>query len=187
METISHLDYQCFHWLQSTFSNTLFDALLPFWREKLFWSPLYIFGISYLLINYQKKGFGVLFFILLAVSCSDIICSSIIKPLIARPRPCHELNQAVNLLVECGNGFSFPSAHAANHFALATIVANVFFSKRRFMKYILYIWAGSIAFAQVYVGVHYPIDVICGTLLGITVGILFAKWYQIFAAKANQS
>ncbi len=89
-----------------------------------------------------------------------------------RLRPCKVLEPSkdMHLLVPCGNGFSFPSSHATNHFAIATFLLLILGKIFRWIKIPLILWAGSISFAQVYVGVHYPLDVATGALLGVLVG-----------------
>ena len=182
-----HLDYTAFLWLQQHTANPLFDAVLPLWRERFFWLPLYLFVASYLLLNFSRRGALALLFLVAAASVSDVVCSTVIKPLVGRDRPCNvqradTANAATRagvatsrrLLVECGGGKSFPSSHAANHFAVAVLAAGILRLRRRWAL-LLYLWAGSIAFAQVYVGVHYPLDVVAGAALGVTVGWLF-RW-----------
>lgn len=83
--------------------------------------------------------------------------------------------------VPCSNGFSFTSSHATNHFALGTFFFLLFsFTAYRFL---FLVWAGVISFAQVYVGVHYPVDVICGALLGILIGFISFKFLQFLNSK----
>ncbi len=99
-----------------------------------------------------------------------------------RPRPCQNeaLKEEVRLLVPCGSGYSFTSNHATNHFALAVFFAGtlgVFFKRWRWL---LFLWAALVAYAQVYVGVHYPLDVAAGALLGMTIGSLVVLiWKRI--------
>jgi undecaprenyl-diphosphatase len=78
----------------------------------------------------------------------------------------------VNNIVGCGKGFSFISAHATNHFAIAVFFSVLFYNQYKWIVYIAILWAGLIAFSQVYVGVHYPFDVICGALLGSILGYI---------------
>ena len=89
----------------------------------------------------------------------------------------------VKLLVPCGSGYSFPSSHATNHFAAAVFIIFTFVEKRRWLKWSLLAWATSIAFGQVYVGVHYPLDVICGGILGSGIGWLGAFLFEKYLKK----
>jgi len=83
----------------------------------------------------------------------------------------------VRLLVHCGRAYSFTSSHAANHFAIAVFISLTLGLLYSWIKWPLLLWAGSIAYGQVYVGVHYPLDVIVGSLVGIIIGYLVAKLY----------
>jgi undecaprenyl-diphosphatase len=180
---LQEYDIALFSWLQAHTACDFLDALLPFWREKLFWIPLYLFGIMFFLLNYQRKGLLVVLFLGATVGVSDFTSASIIKPLVQRPRPCKYDIDAFphRLLVTCGNGYSFPSSHAANHFAVAMFLSGILYRRRKTLKVVLFLWASSIAFAQCYVGVHFPLDLIFGGLLGTVIGYLMLRWYRSLA------
>ena len=97
-------------------------------------------------------------------------------------RPCNDIifQDTVELRVDCGGGYSFTSSHATNHFALAMFIIFTLGKKNRWIRWGLILWAGSIAYAQVYVGVHYPLDVFIGSLLGILIGTFVASFYGSF-------
>lgn len=109
----------------------------------------------------------------LSIFGSDTISSKLIKYEVKRLRPCQEvkLEPAAITRVDCGSGFSFTSSHAANHFCLAAFIVALFGFHMKAWKYLWWVWAGLISLAQVYVGVHYPLDVIAGALLGCTIGV----------------
>ena len=108
---------------------------------------------------------------------SDYMSSEIVKKTVERIRPCNDVDfkNFVRLLVPCGSGFSFTSSHATNHFCLATLFSFflnplVLTKKRKiFLIVICFFWAFLIGFAQVYVGVHYPTDIVAGAGLGILI------------------
>ena len=111
------------------------------------------------------------------IICSDLISSHMIKDLVDRPRPCRDPFMAANIRLlarYCGGNGSFTSSHAVNHFAFATYVFVTLKSFSPWFK-LLFIWAGLIAYSQVYVGVHYPSDVLVGALLGSLFGWLCAR------------
>ena len=85
----------------------------------------------------------------------------------------------MELRVHCGGGYSFTSSHATNHFALATFLVIILGPFFKWIRIPIFLWAASIAFGQVYVGVHYPLDVLAGSIVGILLGILMTKFYQM--------
>jgi len=171
MTELLHFEETLFHLVNSGCQNPFFDWLMPLLRDKFFWVPVYLFIASFLLINFRKQGLVIILALALTIGLSDSVNSQLLKKNVQRLRPCQVLKPAkdMHLLVPCGSGFSFPSTHAANHFAIAiflTLVLGKFF---RWIKIPLVLWASSVAFAQVYVGVHYPIDVLMGGLFGAMV------------------
>ncbi len=174
------LDEMLFRWINIDGHNVFMDYLLPFVRNKYFWGPLYIFALSFILINFPKRGLLFLLSFAICISLADTISSRVLKKNVKRLRPCkqEEFKSEVKLLVHCGSGYSFPSSHAANHFAAAFFF--IFTLGKSYRKIILplLVWAGLISFAQVYVGVHFPVDVICGGLLGFFLG-KFVAWLYI--------
>lgn len=116
----------------------------------------------------------VLIMLILTVTLSDQISSSLIKPFFEKLRPCQttELAERIRILVDCGVGYSFVSSHAANHFAMAVFLTMLYFKKKKWIMPSAVLWAFSISYAQVYVGVHYPSDIIGGMLIGCLLGYL---------------
>lgn len=154
--------------INNGWANPWLDLLLPPARNMYLWAPLYLFFIAWFSLNFGKKGWLVVGLVLLTFALTDVTSSHIIKPYIGRIRPCNdtELQQYVRLLVGCGGGKSFTSSHAANHFGFAVFVGLVARPYYRWLLGGLVCWAGTIALAQVYVGVHYPLDVVGGSLIG---------------------
>ena len=116
--------------------------------------------------KYRKVGFA----ILCALALEVTLCNIILKPLIARIRPC-DINTAVQLLINRPTDFSFPSGHTASSFAA---VSALYFSRQRLWRPAL-ILAILISFSRLYLYVHYPTDVLAGIMLGIIVGFLGCK------------
>jgi undecaprenyl-diphosphatase len=158
-------------------SNTVFDFYLPVLRNKLFWIPVYVFIISFLFFRYKKAAWLLLLFLILTLGAADIISSHLIKKNVERIRPCNVEQLHTIPRVSCGSGYSFTSSHAANHFALSVfLILSV--ARRRSVKGILFFWAFIVSFSQVYVGVHYPLDVIMGALLGTFIAFVFYYLYK---------
>ncbi|MCB9308948.1 MAG: phosphatase PAP2 family protein [Lewinellaceae bacterium] len=175
-------DYFLFQIINTRWSNPLMDALFPIWRNPYFWLPLYVFILAFFVFNYGKKAYWILLFTLLTVMTSDSFNSQLVKKSIQRLRPCNNEFVEVISRVQCGSGFSFASTHAANHFALAAFWSMTFGQVMPSIRRWLWLWAASIAFAQVYVGVHFPSDVFVGALMGFIIGYLYAlvfnKYYS---------
>ena len=176
--------------LNSQWTNPLFDSLLPYWRTAEFWAPLYLFLLIFTVVNYKSKGaWWALLFLCTFVAC-DLTGTHAFKKVFERVRPCNDpdfYTQVRLLLDHCGSGFSFVSNHAANHFGMGVFS---FITLRHVIGKWAWLgpaWAFSVAYAQVYVGVHYPLDVMAGaalgTVFGISIGTLFNKRYgfAIFA------
>ena len=152
------------------------DQIVPWWREKETWIFLYVLLIAWLIFKNKWKGLATAALGGCCVGLADYTSAGIIKPLAGRLRPCNtpELSEYLDLLTGCGPGLSFPSAHAANHFALATFLAFTCFRAKPIPKWLFWVWAASIALGQVYVGRHYFSDIIAGGLLGFAIGWLVA-------------
>lgn len=167
--------------INTVFTHPILDTVLPLWRDSELWVPLYFFLIIFAIMNFGKQGWTWILFAIINVTLTDQASSSLIKKWVARIRPCNEeaLVGKMRLLLEhCSGGFSFTSSHATNHFGFAVFV---FLTTRHFMgkwsRWLL-LWAATISYSQVYVGVHYPVDVLAGALLGTGIGALTARYYN---------
>lgn len=183
-QKLDEFDKWLFIKLNSKLANPFFDAVLPFLRESFFWAPFYIFILAFILINYSKKGawWGLAF--ILTVSVTDMLGTYVFKQNFQRLRPCQDpvfLDHVRLVIKQCAGGYSFLSNHAANHFGLATFMVLTFKSVLGQWIYLLYLWALLISFAQIYVGVHYPLDIAGGSILGILVGSLSAWMFHKYA------
>lgn len=191
-QTLIKWDQALFEKINGDWTNPLFDAVMPFLRTSYNWAPLYLFLVVLVLHNFGTKGLWWVLLFLVTVSLTDMTGTYVFKHNIERLRPCRDaaFAEQVRLLVNhCSGGYSFISNHAANHFGMAVFF---FISLRHIIgkwAWIGIFWAASIAYAQVYVGVHYPLDVLAGALLGLifgtTTGYLFNKQFG-FAIFANQ-
>lgn len=172
---IQHIDEQVFILINTTWGNALFDTILPPIRDKLFWIPLYVIVAGILVYRFRVQGLWMVILIVANFAASDQLSSSVIKPAVGRLRPCNEpaFQQQVNLRIDaCGAGKSFTSSHATNTFAFAVMLTLLFKKRLKWITPVALIWAGSISYAQVYVGVHYPLDIVAGALLGTLISII---------------
>jgi membrane-associated phospholipid phosphatase len=158
-----------------------FDFLMPVMRNSKTWLPLYLIIVFFAIYKFKLKGLWWVVFAACAVLLCNYISSDLIKENIWRTRPCN--NPELNIYIRKIVGYwpqssSFTSSHATNHFGMA---AYIFFTGRHLFRrwlYLFFIWATVIIYAQVYVGVHYPTDVLAGGLLGTAIGYAIARLYN---------
>jgi len=179
-------DITLFEWINNDLSSAVLDFVLPWMREPMFWLPLYAFIIAFEFFNYGIKAYWFVLFLILTVGSADMISSRPIKKTIKRLRPCNTEYVQVVERVRCGSGFSFTSTHATNHFAVATFLIMTLGQSFRNIKLWLWSWASIIAFSQVYVGVHFPLDVIAGGILGIIIGRIWAMLFDRYYGQVLQ-
>ncbi|MEL7159357.1 MAG: phosphatase PAP2 family protein [Bacteroidota bacterium] len=157
------------------------DAVLPVYREKTTCIPLYLLLIFLLWREYGwRKTLWLLVCIAGVLAVADQLAASVLKPWVGRLRPC-AVDDNVRILVGCGGKYGFPSNHATNHFALAQVLSLTWLQgKARGWRLGLFLWAGSIALAQVYVGKHYPGDILAGAVLGC-----FLAWLGVLVYRRS--
>ncbi|MGS0748347.1 phosphatase PAP2 family protein [Halpernia sp. GG3] len=150
----------------------------PFWilmSDKFVWIPLYIIFLYLLYKNYKLRNFiFILVFIGIGITISDQL-ANIFKNDVLRLRPCHTpYLQAKMRLVTCGGQYGFYSSHASNMFFLATFLSSLLGKKYKFFTISIFIWAIVISYSRIYLGVHFPFDVLYGNLIGFLLGGLFS-------------
>lgn len=186
IEGLIAIDQELFIWLNGWHHPAL-DQLMIFFSAKLVWIPLYLWLAYYLFRTFKRLGIIYLLTVLLAVAVSDQLTSSLMKPGFERLRPCHDptLADAIRIVDGCGGRYGFASGHAANSFMLAVFFASVFRLRPHF-KWLL-AWAAIVAYSRVYLGVHFPGDILVGGLLGSLIGYGFARAASYVAARAGSA
>ena len=162
-------------------SNPFFDSIMPYLRSSFYWAPVYLFLFVFVIMNFKGRGLWWIVIFLCTVSLCDMTSSQLVKELFQRLRPCQDPDffQYVRLLVDnCSKTYSFTSSHASNHFGMGIFI---FLTLRPVIKkwtWIAIAWAAIICYAQVYVGVHYPSDVLGGAVIGLVFGSLLGIFFN---------
>lgn len=184
LQELLQLDKDFFLYLNGL-GSPQWDNFFLFLSHKLSAIPLYLF---LLIVTFKKFGLKrtlvLLVSIVLLITVTDQL-SNFFKYGVARLRPCHdpEIAPLMRLVKSyCGGQFGYFSAHAANVFAIAVFFGSVLKSSIKYIGVCLVIWAALVAYSRVYIGVHFPLDIITGAVLGSLFGWLFVKLF-IFALR----
>ncbi|MCX6139056.1 MAG: phosphatase PAP2 family protein [Ignavibacteriales bacterium] len=178
MSFFQELDTALFFFVNHSLGNPLFDVIMPALTDLNKFRAvqvLLILGMGIAMIRGKRRARVVCLMLIVTIVCSDQLSSFAIKPIFSRLRPCWTLAD-VRTFVGCGSGYSFPSSHAVNNFAAATVFAFYY----RTYAAAFYLFAALIAFTRIYVGVHYPSDVLGGAVIGTCVAsFIIALWSVI--------
>ena len=167
LETLNNWDTQLFLFINGIHSP-FWDSLMFWISGKLSWIPLYILIIGYLIYTFRWKSLWILAGAAVLATMSDQVSVQLFKETFLRLRPCHQTHIAgiVHLVNDyCGGQYGFVSSHAANTAAIAFYTA--LWIRNRWYWTGISIWAAVISYSRVYLGVHFPGDVLCGAILGI--------------------
>ena len=178
LEQLIQLDIAVLEWVHNSLHNGVLDPIMPLMRNMFFWFPLYLFLLVFVLLNFRSRGWVWILLFLFTIGVCDNVSSKAIKYSVKRLRPCHTegVQENLDMLIPCGGLYSFTSSHATNHFGMAVFIILTLGKMFRRIRWPFFLWACLVSFAQVYVGVHYPLDIIGGAILGSTIGGLIA-WY----------
>ena len=176
IDVIINVDKKIFTFFNSSIANPVFDIFFPIITNQDIWIIPILLGIIILSIKGGTKGRIASIVLIIGVILADYSSAQIIKPCFQRLRPSHDILDQIRLLVPKGGRYGFVSSHAANMYVSATILG-YFYSKQ---KRLFFTIASLVAFSRVYVGVHYPADIVFGGLLGYGLGwITITSWVII--------
>lgn len=179
LELLLQLDRKLFQFVNQTASNSLFDVLMPFFRNQYTWVPIYLFLLVFVFVNFKQKAWWWILFFLATFALTDLISQQVVKQIFDRPRPCMDALSAdtVRMLIRCSDGFSFVSSHATNHFGISMFLYQTMKHFGKPWIWLAFVWAALVCYAQVYVGAHFPLDVVGGALLGSFLGWFTSRNY----------
>jgi undecaprenyl-diphosphatase len=178
MQPLIDIDTGLFIFLNQSIANVVLDIIMPFLTNLDNWRiPILVIWLL-LLWKGGKKGRVAALLLIPVLTMSDYTSSSILKPLFGRIRPCHVMEE-VRLLVNCGSGLAFPSSHATNISAVAVMFS---FFYRKGIAIFLFV-AFMVGLSRIYVGVHYPADVLFGFMVGTGISFLLIYFYLLLAEK----
>jgi len=185
LDQIVRWDQELLLWMNS-FHSPFWDDIMWYVSLTTTWIPLYLV-VLYLCIRYYKvRTLYILLFTIILVAMTDLISVHLFKNLIQRLRPSHEplLEGLVHTVRNyMGGDYGFVSSHATNMFGLATFLSVIFYRNLRYFTVISLLLAALISYSRIYLGVHYPGDVLCGAMLGSAIGFGMGRLFCWFSRR----
>ncbi len=180
LQTVLDWDKWAFLKINHDWVSPVLDSFIPWLRYGVIWYPFYLFLIVFVILNYRRQAVFFLAAAAVNITASDMISSRVVKAAFERLRPCNDpalIGEMILRVPYCSGGYSFTSSHACNHFALATFLYLLLAPQLGRHVAWIFLWAGLVSYAQVYVGVHYPLDILGGAVLGSFIGWASHKLY----------
>jgi undecaprenyl-diphosphatase len=174
IEWLVGIDTALFHFFNVALANSVFDSIMPIVTNDWVLRVAFAAIVVLLLVFGKREGRLVALLLVVTVALSDQTSSHLLKPIVERVRPCHVVPD-VHLLVACSQGLSFPSSHAANSFAVAVLISLIY--RRRVWLYLAI--AALVSYSRVAVGVHYPLDVLVGAVVGTLCAVAVVGIYRV--------
>ncbi|WP_333820356.1 phosphatase PAP2 family protein [Ohtaekwangia sp.] len=191
METLRELDQQLFLLLNG-FHTPVLDYFMMFISQTIAWIPLYAYLLYLIVREHKKESWIILICIAITIVLTDRITSGLMKPYFLRLRPSHEpaLQHLVHLVKQRngefykGGLYGFASSHAANTFGIATFFFLLLRPTHRWIG-LLFAWAILVTYSRIYLGVHYPGDVLAGALVGAICAWIVFRLYRFYKYRSH--
>lgn len=175
MEWLIELDRVSFHLINQS-GSAFWDGIMLFATHKLSWIPLYLVLVYLIIKEKGKESIWILATIGFVIAFCDLGSVHLFKNTFQRLRPCHFFDNVRLVTDGCGGQFGFISSHASNVFGLAIVVGKLMDKKYLFLA--LFFWAAVVSYSRVYVGVHYPLDILGGMIWGTLVALVCLSIYK---------
>jgi undecaprenyl-diphosphatase len=185
LEFLDHIDRNLFLFLNGL-NSPFWDQVMWWISDRLIWLPLYLLITGWLIYRFKWKVVIILVMVALLITLSDQGSVHLFKEVFKRLRPCHEpeISGLVHLVKgHCGGKYGFISSHAANTFAIATFTLLIIRSK--YYSIFIIFWATIVSYSRIYLGIHYPGDVLGGALYGFLIGVLIYRLFLFAEKKIN--
>ena len=177
LEQLVKLDTELFLYLNNLGSET-WDAFWMFYTTKFNWIPLYALLLYLIYKEYiPRTFFTIIIVVALMITFTDQI-ANLFKHGVQRLRPCHQegVKEIMRIVKEgCGGRYGYFSGHASNTMAVAVFTGLLLRRKYKYLIFIMLFWAALMGFSRIYIGVHYPLDVLSGFVVGALSGFMFYK------------
>lgn len=176
IDWLNTIDTQVFLALNGLYAP-YFDVFMKLFTGKWIWVPMYAAVLFAVVRNYRwRQTLAVLVCVALAITIADQVCATLIRPEVCRLRPSNPenpLSEMVHIVGGYrGGSYGFPSCHAANSFALASFLTLLFANRK--LSLFIFAWAVLNSYSRVYLGVHYPGDLLVGAIIGTAAGLAMA-------------
>lgn len=187
LDFLNQIDTELFLLINSWHSH-FFDVLMVYVSSKLFWLPFYLFLLYLVIKKYKWKSLVIILFVAILITLTDQSSVHLFKNIFQRLRPCHnpDISAIVHTVEYCGGKYGFVSSHATNYFGFIVFISGLLKNKYRWLPWLLVLWGLLIIYSRIYLGVHYPGDVIGGTIIGAVIGFIMLWLYRLVDAKWMQ-